>query len=305
MLKKLFQSLLISCLATIPLHIGTQEFSSHVSEIPSIDNYELLSLLGKGEKSEVFSAKDSSGNVVAIKRLYSKKQLTEVYPKEYLDQIFDVDGSSLIAKREFGIGQQLDHPNILKIMRIYTALDADGIASHSHLVMEYVNGTTLKKMPTRSLTNKKALENTLQLFDALTFAFGKNLIHHDLYSSNVMFDENKNLKLIDLDSFDELPDSEEGMETHLEYLEGVVLLVDKVLACGNFDDRSLQIMNQRLRDILYSSPYSNRLNQPVSAHSVALFFLVLEDMMTFVTEALDATADEHAYASDLLIPISN
>src|ERR1700722_195775 len=79
------------------------------------EQFEFISLLGKGGKSEVFLAKDTLGHFKAIKKMYSKEQLTGKYPQEYLNAIFASDGSSLIADREFLIGQQLNHPNILKI----------------------------------------------------------------------------------------------------------------------------------------------------------------------------------------------
>lgn len=285
MLKKIGLFIFVCYFAIIPLHFHaySEEFPSTLSPISLENPYQFISLLGNGEKAEVFLAENAAKQLVAIKCMYSEQQLRDSYSftQKDLDKMFDSDGSSLIATREIFISRQLKHPHILNINSMYIMLDPTSGERRDCLVMEYVRGQTLDKTPQKSQTNQQALQNALSLIDALKFAFSKNWIHYDLYSSNLMFDENQEIKLIDLDSFDELTDSNSDV-THIEYLNAAILTLEQVLARGNFDKNSLEAISQMLRHILYHSSYSEELNQPISSQSGPLFSLVLEDMSTFL-----------------------
>ena len=243
------------------------------------EQFEFISLLGKGGKSEVFLAKDTLGHFKAIKKMYSKEQLTGKYPQEYLNAIFASDGSSLIADREFLIGQQLNHPNILKIDKLFTDTDIDGHV-HTYLVMEFVNGKTLGEIPHRSQQCEEAIQNTLQLIDALKHAFTHYFIHNDLYSSNIMFDDACQIKLIDLDSFDELTAENDAEEdrTNQEYIEGLLITFKNVLACGDFEDEELQSIISKMQALKNKEAYSGQMNRLISYESATFFILFLEDV---------------------------
>jgi serine/threonine protein kinase len=278
-LKNIGVVFLIGCFTLHPLNLKaqSQSLNSEFISLSSENHYEFLSLLGKGEKSEVYLAKDRSGHLFAIKCMYSKRQLRKTFSKEERDAMFDSDGSSRLAKREVLISQQLNHPSILKIKGFYTIVDKVSGEKRDCLVMEYVQGETLNKTPEKSQTNQMARQNALALIDALKVAFSQHWIHHDLYSSNIMYDENKHIKLIDIDSFDPLTNGNEE-PSQVEYLKGVVLIIQKVLERGNFDENSLHLMSKRLNDVLYASSYAEQLQESISPQSIPLLLQALGDM---------------------------
>lgn len=86
----------------------------------------------------------------------------------------------------------LDHPFICKI---YEAGDAEG---KSYIVMEYVEGRTLKdKISADPPTLKESLKICLEISEALEVAHKKGIVHRDLKPSNLMCTPQGHVKVMD------------------------------------------------------------------------------------------------------------
>lgn len=93
--------------------------------------------------------------------------------------------------------KQISHPNF---PRIVDAFEEDG---KSILVMDYVQGITLEEVIKKGPMKEEEMSEILvQLCDALVYLHQCNpvLLYLDLKPANIMIDENKTVKLIDLGS---------------------------------------------------------------------------------------------------------
>ena len=98
-----------------------------------------------------------------------------------------------LMKKEFELGIQLDHPNIVKILAKEMNPEIGPC-----IVMEYVDGVTLDEFLAAKpsvAVRKKVVE---QLVDALCYIHGKQIVHRDLKPSNILVTRNgNNVKIID------------------------------------------------------------------------------------------------------------
>jgi len=147
--------------------------------IKSIKQYEILSLLGKGGMGEVYLARDTMlDRNVAIKFLPEAVHKSVKAQERFL--------------REAKAAAGLDHPFICKI---YEAGDAEG---KSYIVMEYVEGRTLKdRIAADPLTLKESLQICLEISEALEVAHKKGIVHRDLKPSNLMCTPQGHVKVMD------------------------------------------------------------------------------------------------------------
>lgn len=93
--------------------------------------------------------------------------------------------------------KQISHPNF---PRIVDAFEEDG---KSILIMDYVRGITLEEAIKKGpMKEEEMTEVLIQLCDALIYLHQCNpvLLYLDLKPANIMIDENKTIKLIDLGS---------------------------------------------------------------------------------------------------------
>ena len=68
---------------------------------------------------------------------------------------------------------------------------------NNYLIMNYINGCELNKYPYSSFNNK--IEIFLKVIEAVKKLHSKNIIHCDLKPSNILIDENDEIKIIDYD----------------------------------------------------------------------------------------------------------
>ena len=99
-----------------------------------------------------------------------------------------------LLTKEFELGVQMDHPNIA---RVFSWEACDSVAGPC-LVMEYVDGCTLKdflaQKPSRTVRMKIAKE----ILSAMSYFHGKQIIHRDLKPDNILITHNgHNVKIID------------------------------------------------------------------------------------------------------------
>lgn len=99
----------------------------------------------------------------------------------------------LQLEREFQLGIQLVHPNIAAT---YSLEDVPGIGRC--IVQEWIDGVTLAEWLQTQPSRVARHRVFLQLLDALEYAHGLQLVHHDLKADNILITRNgTNVKLID------------------------------------------------------------------------------------------------------------
>lgn len=141
--------------------------------------YELIRPIGYGGMAEVFLAHDQLlDRNVAVKML--RDQFLE--DKELLEQF----------RREAKSAARLVHPYIINIYDVVSE------GNNQYIVMEYVDGVTLKEyMQEHRLSVSAALEIGVRLADALQHAHSHNIIHCDIKPQNILIDKNMNPKIAD------------------------------------------------------------------------------------------------------------
>lgn len=155
----------------------------------------VLGKLHEGDHSEVFEVQDPTGNVQILK-CYKEEKKSSISSFSYLFGDWE---------REFEIGTALDHPSIVKVK-----------ARGGHcLVLEHAKGKPLCKFNKKSLTQPQGLDISLQLIDAIQYAFCHQYSNTDVQLRNVLINEELKVKIIDLAyfiSFDDLKKHYEGSE---------------------------------------------------------------------------------------------
>lgn len=142
--------------------------------------YELQQVVGVGGMAVVFRALDLLTNMpVALKLLR----------EEYLD-------NEEICRRfrnESKAIALLKHKNIVKVY------DVSDSSEYLFIVMEYINGITLKDYIEQqgTLTWKETVHFMSQILCALQHAHSKGIVHRDMKPQNIMLTENGDIKVTD------------------------------------------------------------------------------------------------------------
>jgi serine/threonine protein kinase len=134
-----------------------------------LGQYLLLDRLGEGGMGEVFKARHRGlGRVVALKFI-RRERLTH---PEAINRF----------RREMRAAAQLSHPNIV------LAYDADEVDGRHFLVMEYVEGTDLKKVVEQRgpLPVLEACSYVRQAALGLQHAFERGWVHRDIKPANLL-----------------------------------------------------------------------------------------------------------------------
>ena len=142
--------------------------------------YRIIDSLGKGTTGDVYMAEHSvMGRIVAIK----------VLPKRHSSPAAITQFTT-----EIRLQAQLDHKNLVR------AYDAGQERNVHFLVMEYVPGTSLRRLVRRQgkLSVPAAAALILQAADGLSFAHRRGLTHRDVKPTNVLVTPEGQVKLSDL-----------------------------------------------------------------------------------------------------------
>src|SRR5699024_6718381 len=101
-----------------------------------------------------------------------------------------------VAEREFLA--ELSHPSIVKIFNFVEHPKPDG-SPVGYIVMEFVGGTTLKKLRhgDEHLPLEHAIAYVLEILPALEYMHTSGLVYNDLKPDNIMVGEDQ-VKLIDM-----------------------------------------------------------------------------------------------------------
>ena len=145
------------------------------------ERYELLEKIGEGGMAEVYKAKcHVLQRFVAVKIL--KSQFND--DEEFIEK-FDKESKSAAG---------LTHPNIVNIYDVGRENDI------RYIVMEYIDGITLKKHirdKKGPLNETEILKISMQIASALDHAHKNSIIHRDIKPQNIMISENGVAKVAD------------------------------------------------------------------------------------------------------------
>ena len=98
-----------------------------------------------------------------------------------------------LLTKEFELGVQMDHPNIAHTF----SFETDPVAGPC-IVMEYVDGCTLKEFLTQSPSRAVRMKVAKEILSAMSYFHGKQIIHRDLKPDNILITHNgHNVKIID------------------------------------------------------------------------------------------------------------
>ncbi len=144
-----------------------------------INQYKILSAIGKGGMGEVFLAQDTKLN---------RKVALKILPPEFAE---DLDRMSRFV-REAQSASALNHPNIITIYEI-------GESGGTHFIAtEFIDGKTLSDYAKASpLDYKSALEIAIQVASALDEAHSAGIVHRDIKPDNIMVRANGLAKILD------------------------------------------------------------------------------------------------------------
>ena len=144
------------------------------------DRYQIIKTIGEGGMANVYLAKDTIlDRNVAVKVLRGDLADDEKFVRRF--------------QREALSASKLNHPNIVEM---YDVGEDDG---RYYIVMEYVNGKTLKSLVKKrgALTLPEVIDIMSQLLSAIMCAHDSYIIHRDIKPQNVMILEDGRVKIMD------------------------------------------------------------------------------------------------------------
>jgi serine/threonine-protein kinase len=143
----------------------------------TLDQYRVTEVLARGGMATIYKAHDQDGaRTVVLKVPHIQFESDVVFFERF--------------RREEAIGQQLDHPAIVKV---YTPRDKSGM----YMALEYVEGVSLREMMNARLPKEAALEIVCELCEALAYMHEHGVVHRDLKPENIIITASGQPKIID------------------------------------------------------------------------------------------------------------
>lgn len=144
-----------------------------------VGDYEIVAALGAGGMGKVYKVRNLlSDRIEAMKVLLP-----------------DLEGNAELANRflrEIKVQASLTHPNIAAL---HTALT---YGNQLLMLMEFVEGASIESMLEKGpLPLDQALDYTIQVLSALSYAHGRGVIHRDIKPANIMVTPDGVVKLMD------------------------------------------------------------------------------------------------------------
>lgn len=139
--------------------------------------------------TDVENLSTSEVNVVAKAKRYGRWWLLKGLRKEVAAEA----GYQQRLRKEFEILMQLQHPNVVAA---YGMEEVEGLGRC--IVMEYVDGPTLKEWLTEKSTRRIRFRVMQEITDAVSYLHTKGIVHRDLKPTNIIVTGNGgHVKLID------------------------------------------------------------------------------------------------------------
>jgi serine/threonine protein kinase/Tfp pilus assembly protein PilF len=239
-----------------------------------ISHYKILEELGSGGMGVVYKAEDCKlKRTVALKfvvpRMLRKKEDKERFI------------------REAQTAASLNHPNICAIFHI------DEVEDSTFIVMEYIEGQSLKKIIGKGLLDPdKALNFAIQIADGLEEAQEKNIVHRDIKSSNIMVTSKNQAKIMD---FGLAKVVSESQLTETASIMGTVAYMSPEQASGNLIDHRSDIWS--LGVVLYEMlsgqlPFQGDHEQLVLYSILNKFHKPITDLRPSIPAAMERIVDK-------------
>jgi dienelactone hydrolase/predicted Ser/Thr protein kinase len=143
-----------------------------------INQYEVISALGAGGMGEVYLAKDTRlQRRVAIKMLPAQASRDPQTIRRFISE----------AKT----ASSLNHPNIVTIYEI------DEHGEMPFIVMEYIDGESLRDTAGSPMPLETFLDQAIQITSAIAAAHQAGIVHRDIKPANVMLSSSGQIKVVD------------------------------------------------------------------------------------------------------------
>ena len=143
-----------------------------------LDSFQIDSVVARSGMATIFRATDTtSGKPVAIKVPHPELECDPLFFDRF--------------RREAEIGLKLDHPGVVKFLRVEDA-------SRLYIAMEWAEGRPLREIldEQKKLSPDRAVQIALSVLDALNYIHSQDIVHRDLKPDNIMVDCDR-VKLID------------------------------------------------------------------------------------------------------------
>jgi len=142
----------------------SRETISMEGTLPQIPNYQVIKRIGFGAFADVYQAKTSNNELVALK-IPKIKQFETITSNAFL--------------KEVRIWKNLNHPNIVKLYD-YNEKPIPWLS------MEYMDGGSLREK-LNSLSINKSIDIIIKIAKAVEYAHNKGIIHRDIKPENILF----------------------------------------------------------------------------------------------------------------------
>lgn len=145
--------------------------------------YRVQRFVGDGASSRIWVVRDpKSRTIYALKHVIANGEKEE----RFLDQV----------RQEWEIGSKLSHPAIRAMVKLCRDSLLSRNATELGLVMEYVDAEDLTTIPKPPLI--ECLTIFRQVASALVHMHERGFVHADMKPLNILYDEHKHVKVIDL-----------------------------------------------------------------------------------------------------------
>jgi tRNA A-37 threonylcarbamoyl transferase component Bud32 len=151
-----------------------------ISELATLfPQLEILECLGRGGMGAVYKARQPRlDRFVALKILAPEKQSDPQFAERF--------------EREARALARLNHPNIV------TVFDFGEVSGRFYLLMEFVDGLTLRQLlQTGKMVPAEALNIVPKICEALQFAHEQGIVHRDIKPENILLDKQGRVKIAD------------------------------------------------------------------------------------------------------------
>lgn len=154
-----------------------------------VTEFEEIEQIGEGAYGQVWMGRDKvSGDIVALKKVR-------------MDQ--EKEGFPVTAIRELKMLRSLRHENIVNLKEIVTGQNQHSRARRNkheiYMVFEYVDHdlTGLMDTPSIRFTEEQVKTYAKQLLSGLWYCHDREVLHRDIKGSNLLIDNDGNLKIAD------------------------------------------------------------------------------------------------------------